>query len=247
VPEPPPSGAVVTRALAVLPVASTSPALVETADGARRVMKFAGAGPGPFGLLTELIALGIARAVGAPVPAAAPVWLPDGFPWVVGTDEFDSMLQRSSGWNLGIDWLEDARPATADDLAAAPGAVLDAIALTDALVQNVDRTEKNPNLLVAGGRLRAIDYDACLYLSRALGAPRPAVTALPRGHLLEERKPAGPLPAIALGPLVAAAPLDWIAAAGTDRAGLEAALALHVSAFATAFEAGPGRPRGRAP
>ena len=86
---------------------------------------------------------------------------------------------------------------------------------------NVDRTAKNPNLLVSGGRLWAIDYDACLYLSRAL-AGRPASPALPAGHLLAGREPDGPLPSLDLAALVAAAPSDWIAAAGTDRAGLTA-------------------------
>lgn len=211
----------------MLPNASTSPAIVETTDGVRRVMKFSGAGPGPVGLLTELIALGIARALGAPVPRAEPIFLPDGLPWLVGTDEFDSMLQRSGGWNLGIEFLPDARPATADDLAATPAADLDAIARADALLANVDRTAKNPNLLVSGGRLRAIDYDACLYLSRAL-AGRPASATLPAGHLLAGREPAGPLPPLDVPALTAAAPHDWIAAAGTDRAGLTAALAAFV-------------------
>lgn len=214
----------------MLPQASTSPAVVETGDGVRRVMKFSGAGPGPFGLLTELLAIGIARALGAPVPAAEPVFLPEGFPWLVGTDEFDSMLQRSSGWNLGIDFLPDARPATAEDLARTPAAALDAIARADALLANVDRTARNPNLLVAAGRLWAIDYDACLYLSRAL-AGRTASPELPAGHLLAGREPpAAPSPRLDLAPLVAAAPSDWIAAAGTDRAGLEAALARYVAA-----------------
>jgi hypothetical protein len=220
---PPPAGAVVVRVIEVLPHASTSPALVETADGARRVMKFAASGPGPSGLLTELLALGIARALGAPVPSAAPVWLRQGFPWQAGTDEFDAMLQRSAGWNLGIAWLPDARPASAADLALAPAEVLDAIARADALLANVDRTAKNPNLLVSDGRLWAIDYDACLYLSRAL-AGRTAGAALPAGHLLAGREPGGPLPPIGFAALVAGAPRDWIAAAGTDAPGLVAAL-----------------------
>jgi hypothetical protein len=224
---PPSAGRVVARVLEVLPHASTSPALVETADGALRVMKFAAAGPGPAGLLTELLALGIARALGAPVPAAEPVWLPEGFPWQAGTDEFDAMLQRSAGWNLGVDWLPDARPATAADLAAAPPRALDAIARADALLVNVDRTPRNPNLLVSAGRLRAIDYDACLYLSRAL-AGRPAAPALPAGHLLAGREPAGPLPPLDFPSLVATAPPAWIAAAGVDRAGLAAALERYV-------------------
>jgi len=155
----------------VLPAASTSPALIETADGRRWVMKFTGAGPGPFGVLTEYLALGIARAFGAPVPEARPVLLPEGFPWMAGTDEFDSMLQRSIGWNLAVAFVPDARPANPADLEPSPG--LEAIARADCFLQNVDRTAGNPNLLVAGGRVVAIDYDASLYLSRALGPARP--------------------------------------------------------------------------
>lgn len=211
--------------LAVFPAASTTPALVETANGGRRVLKFSGAGPGPFGLLTELIALAIAARLGAPVPTAAPLWLPPGLPWEVGTDEFDGMLQRSTGWNLGIELLPDARPATPDDIAAADPAELDAIARADALLQNMDRTAKNPNLLVSGGRLRAIDYDACLYLSRALAGSRPPTTELPRGHLLADRAvPPRPLPPFDGRALAAAAPDDWIEAAGTTRDGLALAL-----------------------
>jgi len=218
----------VARVIEVLPRASTSPAIVETGDGARRVMKFSGAGPGPFGLLTELLAIGIARALGAPVPAAEPILLPEGLPWLVGTDEFDAMLQRSSGWNLGIDFVPDARAGTVADLALAPASSLDAIARADALLVNVDRTAKNPNLLVASGHLWAIDYDACLYLSRAL-AGRAASPALPQGHLLAGREPPEPLPPLDLAALVAPAPEDWIATTGTDRPGLVRALERYIA------------------
>lgn len=194
------------------------------------MLKFAGAGPGPFGLLTELLAIGIARGVGAPVPAARPLWLPPGFPWMAGTDEFDAMLQRSYGWNLGISFLPGARPVAESELDGCDPAVLDAIARADALLQNVDRTAKNPNLLLADGRLWAIDFDACLYLSRALGAPRPAVRTLPEGHLLADRAAAVP-PEIDIAALVAAAPDEWVAAAGRDRAGLEAALRRYFATF----------------
>ncbi len=226
-----PASARVARVLEVFRNASTSPALVETGDGARWVMKFAGAGSGPFGLLTEFVAIGIARALGAPAPAARPVLLPEGFPWMAGTDEFDAMLQRSYGWNLAIAFLPEARPVAPEELAGLDPALLDAIARADAVVQNVDRTAKNPNLLMAEGRLWAIDYDACLYLSRALGPPRPPATALPAGHLLAGRAPAGPLPQLDAAALVAAAPAAWIAATGIDRAGLAAALARYLAAY----------------
>ena len=125
------------------------------------------------------------------MPAARPLFLPEGFPWMAGTDEFDAMLQRSAGWNLGIAYIEGARPAVPEDLV--PGPALAAIAASDCFLHNVDRTARNPNLLVASGTLRAIDYDACLYLSRALGPERPPSTALPSGHLLADRA----LPAVA--------------------------------------------------
>lgn len=232
------AGETVARVLAVLPQASTSPALVETEDGPRFVLKFSGAGPGPFGLLTEYLALGIAAAFGAPVPAARPLFLPAGFPWMAGTDEFDAMLQRSTGWNLGIAYVEEARPATPADIAGndpATEEALAAIAASDCFLHNVDRTARNPNLIVARGRLHAIDYDACLYLSRALGPDRPPSTALAAGHLLSGRAlPAVAAPSIDFTALVAPVPADWLAAAGVDRAALAGRLAERYAVWAEA-------------
>ncbi len=223
---------VVARVLAVLTAASTTPALVETADGSRWVMKFSGAGPGPFGLLVELLALGIAAAMGAPVPAARPLLLPEGFPWQAGTDEFDAMLQRSWGWNLGVAFVPDARPVPAAAALAFEPAALDALARSDALLQNMDRTARNPNLIAADGRLWAIDYNACLYLSRALAATRPPARDLPAGHLLAGRLAVpAPMPDLGLAALVAAAPDAWIEAAGCERGTLAAALGRYVAAW----------------
>ena len=97
---------------------------------------------------------------------------PPGFPWQAGTDEFDAMLQRSTGWNLG-DRLSRRRPPGAPaDIAGADPAALDAIARADALLQNVDRTARNPNLLVAaGGSGRSTTTPASI--SRARSAARP--------------------------------------------------------------------------
>ena len=47
---------------------STSPALVETGDGERFVLKFAGAGPGPRALVIEFLATKLAGALGLRVP-----------------------------------------------------------------------------------------------------------------------------------------------------------------------------------
>lgn len=229
-----PPEARVATVLSVFRDASTSPAHVTTADGAHWVLKFAGAGPGPTGLLTEFLALGIAAAFGAPVPSTRPLWLPQGFPWMAGTDEFDAMLQRSYGWNLGIAFLPDARPVAAAEIASCNPHILDTIANSDALLQNVDRTAANPNLLMTASGLRAIDYDACLYLGRALGSPRASSRQLAAGHLLAGRPLWPGLPSLDLAGLVAAAPAAWVDATGTDPAGLTSALGRYVAGWQTA-------------
>ncbi len=236
--QPPAAGDRIARVLEVFSGASTTPALVETEDGTRWALKFGGAGPGPYGLLIEHLAIAIARALGAPAPPSRPLMLPQDFPWMAGTDEFDAMLQRSYGWNLGIAYLPGAEPAGATELAGIDPAVLEAIALADCFLQNVDRTARNPNLLRSGGRVWTIDYGACLYLSRALGRPRPPASGLPPGHLLVGQAialVAADLPAIDFGALVATTPPDWIASAGTDPATLAAALSRDYAAWSAQF------------
>ena len=110
------------------------------------------------------------------------------------TDEFDAMLQRSSGWNLGIAFARRRPPGHRRRPRAVAGASTRSPAPTRFLA-NVDRTARNPNLLVASGRLWAIDYDACLYLSRALAgraavarAARRAPACRPRARRPQHRR-----------------------------------------------------------
>ena len=232
-PREPGAGDTIVRALHVFTDSSTSPVLVECADGALRVAKLSGAGPGPAGLLVELLATRVAAAHGVPVPAVRPLRLPADLPWQVGTDEFDDALRRSHGWNLGIDFVPDARAGTARDLAdASPGVAL-AIALSDRFLANVDRTVANPNALVDGrGELWCIDHGACLFLDRAL-AGRGSRAALPASHPLAHL----PLPNLARGPeldwaaLLHDVPCAWQEAVGSDAAGLAAALARYERGF----------------
>ncbi len=224
---------IVTRILQVLR-GSTSPALVETASGADFVLKFAGAGSGPRGLLIEFLALRIADALGAPVPAPTPLLLPTDFPWQIGTDEFDATVQRSAGRNLGIAYVPNARSATAAEVLAGDTTSLSAIAFADRVLQNVDRTAANPNVLIDdAGRLHAIDYDACLYFDRALGARAPFSFALPARHVLAGLDLPSPHAAapVDVGAIVADAPAAWFAAAGADRETVTKALQSYLNAF----------------
>jgi hypothetical protein len=152
---------------------------------------------------------------------------------MAGTDEFDAMLQRSWGWNLAVAFVPGARPAQPADLVPSPA--LAAIAQADCFLQNMDRTARNPNLLVAADGIVAIDYDACLYLSRALGPPRPPATALPPEHLLAGLPlPDPPAPPLDMRALVRPAPPAWLDSAGVDRGTLAARLAASYAAWAAA-------------
>ena len=110
-------------------------------------------------------------------------------PWEVGTDEFYDALQRSSGWNLGVEFIETTRDLMADDLEDIPAAFLDRLAAVDALLQNVDRTAQNPNLLRdATGDYWAIDFGACLFLDRFARYRQLITFQLPSNHFLAGRR-----------------------------------------------------------
>jgi hypothetical protein len=187
----------------VLARGSTFPSLVETESGRLLVMKLSGAGQGSRGLATELIASTLAGLAGLNVPRAQPLLLPAGLPWQVGTDEFYETVQRSDGWNLGVEFIADAHDLEAPDIATLPPEFLSRLAAVDALLQNVDRTTANPNVLRdAAGQPWAIDFGACLLIDRLVrGALTPRLD-LPVNHILAGR------PSLGLSPQQLAAGID---------------------------------------
>lgn len=208
----------------VLPGGGGFPSLVETSSGARYVMKLSGVGQGAAGLATEFIATRLAALLGLNVPAVAPLWLAEELPWQAGTDEFYDAQRRSAGWNLGVTFLDGAVDLTANDLPAVPDAFLDRLAAVDALLQNVDRTAKNLNLMrTPDGASWAIDFGACLFLQRWARRGAKGTCDLPPTHLLAGRTPAALEVDAALAgtsEIVAALPEPWVAALAADRASL---------------------------
>lgn len=169
----------------VLSSGSSFPSLVQTTTGFRYVLKLSNAGPGTRALATEFVALKLARAIGLRAPDAQVLQVPRELPWQVGTDEFYEAVQRSVGANLGVAFIADARDVTAGELTALPVPFLDRLTAVDALLQNVDRTAANPNIVRdAAGEHWAIDFGACLLIDRlARGAIEPR-SELPSNHFL---------------------------------------------------------------
>jgi hypothetical protein len=139
------------------------PALVEADDLGLYVLKFRGAGQGPLALVAEIVAGEIGRALGLPVPEIVLMEL-DG---AIGRNEPDweirQLLEASIGLNLALDFLPGSvmfDPAAGDRAAAG---LASAVVWFDAFVTNVDRTARNPNILVWHKSPYLIDHGAALY------------------------------------------------------------------------------------
>jgi hypothetical protein len=179
----------VSAVLRVMPRGGGFPSLVETISGRRLIMKLNGVGQGVSGLLTEFIATRLAAALGLKVPRVLPLMLSKDLPWQTGTDEFYEALQRSSGWNLGLEFVDDAQDVAANGLGDIPADFLDRLLFVDSLLQNVDRTLQNPNLLRdREGEYWAIDFGACLFLDRFARFGSRMKFELPTNHLVAGRR-----------------------------------------------------------
>ena len=153
-----------TRYVTPLREGGSLPGLVEADDDGLYVVKFRGAGQGPKALVAEILAGELARAIGLPVPEQVLVELDPALGDAEPDPEIQELIQASAGLNVGLDFLPGA---LAFDEAAArrldPATAAEIVWL-DALVLNVDRTPRNPNLLVWHGRLWLIDHGAALYV-----------------------------------------------------------------------------------
>jgi hypothetical protein len=153
-----------TRYVAPLREGGSLPGLMEADDDGLYVTKFRAAGQGERALVAEVVAGELARAVGLPVPELVLVELDPALGDAEPDPEIQELIQASAGLNLGVDFLPGA---LAFDEAAAQRldpALAAAVVWLDALVLNVDRTPRNPNLLVWHGRLWLIDHGAAIYV-----------------------------------------------------------------------------------
>jgi hypothetical protein len=147
------------------------PGIVEADDLGLYVVKFRGAAQGLPVLVAELLCGELGRALDLPVPDIALVEFDPIFANAEPDRELQDLLRASGGLNLGIDYLpgsiayQPARPRGVDS------ALASAIVWFDAYIMNVDRTAKNPNLLVWHNKLWMIDHGAALYVHHAWNAP----------------------------------------------------------------------------
>ena len=152
----------VTRYVTPLREGGSLPAIVEADDEGMYVLKFRGAGQGPKALIAELIAGEHGRALGLPIPEIVFAELDPDLARTEPDPEIHALIHDSGGLNLAIDYLPGS--VMFDPLVDAPDARLASrIVWFDALMSNVDRTVRNPNILMWHRRLWLIDHGASLY------------------------------------------------------------------------------------
>lgn len=203
-----------TRYVTPLREGGSLPGLMEADDLGTYVVKFRGAGQGRKALIAEVICAGVARSLGLPVPDLVVVELDAALASGEPDEEVQALLRASGGRNLGVDFLPGALDFDAGAFDTDPefaGQVL----WFDAFVNNVDRTWRNPNLLLWHGRPYLIDHGSTLTFHHTWRDPL-ATAARPydaADHVLLSATPDVPDTAVdsdALRVAIAEAPDEWL-------------------------------------
>jgi hypothetical protein len=159
-----------TRYVTPLREGGSLPGLVEADDDGLYVVKFRGAGQGLKALVAEVIVGELARAAGLLTPELVLAQVSPELGRTEPDPEINELISASSGTNCGVDFLPgalDYNPARAGNIDPQQAS---AIVWFDALTTNVDRSPRNPNLLVWHGQTWLIDHGAALYQHHS-GAP----------------------------------------------------------------------------
>ncbi|UOY03844.1 HipA family kinase [Blastococcus sp. PRF04-17] len=206
-----------TRYVTPLREGGSLPGLMEADDLGTYVVKWRAAGQGVKVLVAEVVCGELARALELPVPTLVTVdvapQLAVGEPDV----EVQELLQRSAGRNLGLDYLPGALDFEAGADGVDPG-LAGRVLWFDALIGNVDRSWRNPNMLFWHGRLQLIDHGAALtfhhhWPGAAAAVSRPYDAS---AHALVECDPDVPAADAALAPRVDRRLLDGVLALVPD-------------------------------
>jgi hypothetical protein len=153
---------IATRYVTPLREGGSLPGVMEGNDLGTYVVKYRGAGQGRRVLVAEVVCAELARALGFRTPELKVVDVDPELGRREPDEEIQDLLTASVGDNLAIDFLPGALGF--DPLGWTPDAELATRLLWfDALIHNVDRSWRNPNLLVWHGDLWLIDHGAALW------------------------------------------------------------------------------------
>lgn len=158
------------------------PGLMEADDLGTYVVKFHGAGQGAKVLVAEVITTELARALGLPVPELVTVELDPALAGGEPDPEIQELLRASNGINLGVDFLPGALDFSPKSFTV-DGGFAGRVLWLDALVNNVDRSRSNPNVLYWHKKTHLIDHGSSLIFHHDW---RSAPAAVDRAYAADE-------------------------------------------------------------
>ncbi len=197
------------------------PGLMEADDLGTYVVKFRGAAQGVRTLIAELITGEIGRALGLPVPELVFIAFDAVMAKAEPDPEIQQLLAASGGLNIALDFLPGSLPYSVAMRHLVPPVLAAKVVWLDALTTNIDRTPRNPNLLIWHKRLWLIDHGASLYLQHSwtdianrARTPFPQIrdhVLLPiAGSVAEAGRECRAIAEGVIGDVVAAIPDDWL-------------------------------------
>jgi HipA-like kinase len=186
------------------------PGVVEADDDGMYVVKFRGAGQGVKALVAEIIVGELARAVGLNVPEIVLVDVDPVLGRAEPDPEIQELIEASAGLNVGLDFLPGALAYDSSFDVSPELAAL--VVWLDELTLNIDRTPRNPNLLVWHDRLWLIDHGAALFPHHAgdlHGAAHRTFDAI-ADHVLAPMAGPRPDPSFDASAIVSEVPEEWL-------------------------------------
>ncbi|MCG5211666.1 HipA family kinase [Streptosporangium soli] len=153
---------VATRYVTPLREGGSLPGVLEADDLGTYAVKFRGAGQGVSVLVAEIICAELARRLGLRTPELRIIDVDPQLGRREPDEEIQDLLNASVGDNLAVDFLPGALGFDPLVWAPEPG-FASRVLWFDALIHNVDRSWRNPNLLVWHRDIWLIDHGAALW------------------------------------------------------------------------------------
>ncbi|MFI6505730.1 HipA family kinase [Nonomuraea typhae] len=151
-----------TRYVTPLREGGSLPGVVEADDLGTYAVKFREAGQGRRVLVAEIIGAELARRLGLRTPELKLIELDPQFGDREPDEEVQELLRKSAGLNLAVDFLPGALGFEPLAWPPDPG-FASRVVWFDGLIHNIDRSWRNPNLLLWHHAVWLIDHGAALW------------------------------------------------------------------------------------